>query len=279
MRRRPRPRPRSAPRAARAPSRSRGIPVSAPPASPSVTMQYVTSMPASVTRGDGCRRTRSRRRRGGRSPRGCARRRRASSGSMSRMARRYRLVTDSPFEARELVGLLADDDRRRVFAALVLGATDDRARSSADTGLDARGRAAGACNASSTPGSCVRGDDGTLPPARGGVRARGARRSRARAAVSRSTTTSPRTWRRCCACSCATAGSRRSRRPSPSASWCSTGSRSASSPAGATPENMVNLILAAGASRHRGAAALPRRRRHPRSGARRVLAYRRHVRP
>ena len=31
---------------------------------------------------------------------------------------------DSPFEARELVGLLADEDRRRVFAALVLGATD-----------------------------------------------------------------------------------------------------------------------------------------------------------
>jgi len=32
-------------------------------------------------------------------------------------------VTDSPFDARELVGLLADDDRRRVVAALELGAT------------------------------------------------------------------------------------------------------------------------------------------------------------
>jgi hypothetical protein len=32
-------------------------------------------------------------------------------------------VTDSPFDALELVGLLADDDRRRVVAALELGAT------------------------------------------------------------------------------------------------------------------------------------------------------------
>ena len=32
-------------------------------------------------------------------------------------------VPESPFDARELVGLLADDDRRRAIAALVLGAT------------------------------------------------------------------------------------------------------------------------------------------------------------
>jgi hypothetical protein len=46
-------------------------------------------------------------------------------------------VTESPFEARELVGLLADDDRRRAFAALVLGAsTLDAVK--ADTGLETR---------------------------------------------------------------------------------------------------------------------------------------------
>jgi hypothetical protein len=46
-------------------------------------------------------------------------------------------VTTSPFTPRELVGLLADADRRRVLAALVLGAEDAEAvrRSS---GLDAR---------------------------------------------------------------------------------------------------------------------------------------------
>jgi hypothetical protein len=33
-------------------------------------------------------------------------------------------VTTSPFSARELVGLLADKDRRLVFAALVLGGGD-----------------------------------------------------------------------------------------------------------------------------------------------------------
>jgi hypothetical protein len=69
-------------------------------------------------------------------------------------------VTDSPFSSRELVGLLADDDRRQVFAALVLGATDiDAIRHT--TALDAR--AAGkALQRFVDTGLVVRGDDGAL---------------------------------------------------------------------------------------------------------------------
>ena len=68
-------------------------------------------------------------------------------------------MTDPPFEARELVGLLADEHRRRVFAALVLGATEaDEIR--ARSGLDAR--AAGkALQRLIDTGLVVRGDDGT----------------------------------------------------------------------------------------------------------------------
>jgi hypothetical protein len=64
------------------------------------------------------------------------------------------------FTARELVGLLADDDRRRVVAALILGASDaDAIR--ADTGLDAR--AAGrAVQRLVDTGLVLRGDDGSL---------------------------------------------------------------------------------------------------------------------
>jgi hypothetical protein len=69
-------------------------------------------------------------------------------------------VTESPFEARELVGLLADDDRRRVVAALVLGApTLDAIR--ADTGLAARA-AARALQRLVDAGLVLRADDGTL---------------------------------------------------------------------------------------------------------------------
>jgi hypothetical protein len=66
----------------------------------------------------------------------------------------------SPFEARELVGLLADTDRRQVVAALVLGATtlDDVRR---HTGLDARG-ATRALQRLVDAGLVVRADDGTL---------------------------------------------------------------------------------------------------------------------
>src|SRR6516165_7597372 len=57
--------------------------------------------------------------------------------SMASITRDATPVTESPFSPRELVGLLADDDRRRVFAALVLGANDaDAVRR--DTGMDAR---------------------------------------------------------------------------------------------------------------------------------------------
>jgi hypothetical protein len=68
-------------------------------------------------------------------------------------------VTQSPFDLRELVGLLADDDRRRVFAALVLGAsqaTEIRRWS----GLDPRasGRA---LQRLVDAGLVVRGSDGT----------------------------------------------------------------------------------------------------------------------
>ena len=68
-------------------------------------------------------------------------------------------VTDAGFSPRELVGLLADDDRRRVFAALVLGAGDTDAIRRA-TGLDARavGRA---LQRLTDAGLVLRADDGT----------------------------------------------------------------------------------------------------------------------
>jgi hypothetical protein len=69
-------------------------------------------------------------------------------------------VTTSPFSARELVGLLADDDRRAVFAALVLGATD-LAAVRARTGLELRA-AAKAVQRFVDVGLVVAGDDGTL---------------------------------------------------------------------------------------------------------------------
>src|SRR4051812_20764039 len=69
-------------------------------------------------------------------------------------------MTASPFSARELVGLLADDDRRRVVAALVLGAADmDEVRRMA--GLDARAAARALQRLLDTT-LVVRGDDGTL---------------------------------------------------------------------------------------------------------------------
>ena len=69
-------------------------------------------------------------------------------------------MTSSPFSSRELVGLLADGDRRAIFAALVLGAADaETARR--DAGLDAR--AAGrALQRLVDAGLVIRGDDGTL---------------------------------------------------------------------------------------------------------------------
>jgi hypothetical protein len=69
-------------------------------------------------------------------------------------------VTTSPFSARELVGLLADDDRRAVFAALVLGATDPESVRSA-SGLDVR-PAVRALQRLIDAGIVVRGDDGTV---------------------------------------------------------------------------------------------------------------------
>ena len=69
-------------------------------------------------------------------------------------------MTTSPFSARELVGLLADDDRRAVFAALVLGATDMDAVRHA-SGLDIRATAR-ALQRLVDVGLVVRGDDGTL---------------------------------------------------------------------------------------------------------------------
>ncbi len=69
-------------------------------------------------------------------------------------------VPPSPFRSAELVGLLADDDRRRVVAALVLGAADVEAVRAA-TGLDAR-RAGKALQRLLDAGLVIRGDDGTL---------------------------------------------------------------------------------------------------------------------
>ncbi len=69
-------------------------------------------------------------------------------------------VTESPFEARELVGLLADDDRRRAVAALVLGATTiDGVR--AATGQSVRS-AALAVQRLVDAGLVVRSDGGSL---------------------------------------------------------------------------------------------------------------------
>jgi hypothetical protein len=69
-------------------------------------------------------------------------------------------VTTSPFSARELVGLLATDDRRAVFAALVLGATDIEAvRRLSGLELPAAARA---LQRLADVGLVVSGDDGTL---------------------------------------------------------------------------------------------------------------------
>jgi hypothetical protein len=69
-------------------------------------------------------------------------------------------VTTSPFSARELVGLLADDDRRAVFAALVLGATDPESVQKR-SGLEVR-PAVRALQRLIDAGLVVRGDDGTV---------------------------------------------------------------------------------------------------------------------
>jgi hypothetical protein len=69
-------------------------------------------------------------------------------------------VTTSPFSARELVGLLADHDRRAVFAALVLGATDPESVRR-DSGLETR-PALRALQRLVDAGIVVRGDDGTV---------------------------------------------------------------------------------------------------------------------
>jgi hypothetical protein len=69
-------------------------------------------------------------------------------------------VTASPFSARELVGLLADDDRRAVFAALVLGA-GDLASIRRQSGLELRS-AAKAVQRLTDVGLVLQDDDGTL---------------------------------------------------------------------------------------------------------------------
>jgi hypothetical protein len=70
------------------------------------------------------------------------------------------LVPESPFDARELVGLLADDDRRRVVAALVLGA-DTIEAVQRDTGLEAR-EAGRSVQRLVDSGLVIRSDDGAL---------------------------------------------------------------------------------------------------------------------
>lgn len=69
-------------------------------------------------------------------------------------------MSDAAFSARELVGLLADDDRRRTVAALVLGAgtLDEVCRA---TGLRVR-EAARAVQRLVDTGLVVRADDGAL---------------------------------------------------------------------------------------------------------------------
>jgi hypothetical protein len=69
-------------------------------------------------------------------------------------------VTTSPFTPRELVGLLADDDRRRVLAALILDAADtDAVRKASGLGARAAGRA---LQRLVDAGLVIRTDDGDL---------------------------------------------------------------------------------------------------------------------
>jgi hypothetical protein len=76
------------------------------------------------------------------------------------MVREATCISTAPFPPRELVGLLADDDRRRVFAALILGA-DNAETVRVQSGLDAR--AAGrALQRLVDSGLVIRGDDGAL---------------------------------------------------------------------------------------------------------------------
>jgi hypothetical protein len=83
-----------------------------------------------------------------------------SIGSSAAILRDAIAVTESPFSAAELVGLLADDDRRRAFAALVLGATTIDAVK-ADTGMATRA-VARAVQRLVDAGLVIRADDGTL---------------------------------------------------------------------------------------------------------------------
>lgn len=69
-------------------------------------------------------------------------------------------MTTSPFSARELVGLLAGDDRRAVFAALVLGASDVESVRR-QSGLELRA-VVKAVQRLVDVGLVVEGDDGTL---------------------------------------------------------------------------------------------------------------------
>src|SRR5689334_606925 len=106
------------------------MPVSAPPASPSVTMQYVTATPASPHAATPPANPKS-------TSSGCARTNRMRSTPSRETGSTGGKLSPVSFESRELVGLLADDNRRRVFAALVLGSSTlaDVRRA---TGLDAR---------------------------------------------------------------------------------------------------------------------------------------------
>ena len=271
----PRPPPRSAPRAAWAPSRhARHARSPAPPASPSVTMQYVTSMPESVSRATVPAKPKS-------TSSGWAvttsARSTPESSRAFHMCATLSLVPDSPFDARELVGLLADDDRRRVVRCARARRDHPRRRAGRHGPVGPVGRR-GPCNASSTPASWSAAT--TAPSTCSGRRSRSRPEPKPSARPARpSTTTSPRMSPACSACSCATDGSRRSRPCEPSGSWCSTGSRNGSSRAGTTRRRRVNLMLAAV---HPDTAALRRYlvdegimgRDHGR-----VLAGGRHVRP
>ena len=186
-------------------------------------------------------------------------------------------VPDSPFDARELVGLLADDDRRRAFAALVLGAT------TIDGGAGRHrarpcGRPARAVQRLVDAGLVVRGDDGTLHLL-GEAFALAARAEAERAPRSAEHDDEPENVARVLRVfvrdgrltSIPTVRPKRlvvldwlAQRFEPGRHY---------------PEATVNLMLAGGAPRHRGVAALPRRRRDPRARPRRVLAGGRHVRP
>ena len=183
-------------------------------------------------------------------------------------------VTTSPFSARELVGLLADDDRRAVFAALVLGATD-LPPSGANQGWTCGGPRRQS-NDSSTPASSCRATTARCTCWARRSRSRPGPRPNERREATSTTTRRPRSRvlrafvRDGRLASIPTVHSKRL----VVLDWLVAAVRTGTALLGADGEPDAR----AGARRHRRAAALPRRRRLLLARQGRVLAHRRKLR-